>query len=348
MRTLSCALLVAALAAVPAAAQAPAAAKHDDHHDVRPAVTQDEIVLQGDTHPRPALPTINGDTGLWFVPTAETMPGGQVVVQRVPRELRPAAGPHRRQPDRFHRRRRHRRSLRAVRLVADWCASIATCRPTFIPGDPVFGGVSQEYPVPATRAGRRPSAGPSIVGAKWSLISQSRGDAMSLAPRFMVKFPSGYTWASTNDWDGHLDLVASREFGQRFELTGMAGAVLRGDPDEFRVSDGVTWGLGAHVPEPVAVPRAGRMARRVRHQGQHAGASMPPYVAEDGSIAPLAQPDLRPDELQGRRRLAGDQAACSCTWAATTASAPRAASSAGSTSTTTRGASTSASAGIRA
>ena len=72
---------------------------------------------------------------------------------------------------------------------------------------------------------------------------------MSLAPRVMVKFPSGSTWASTNDWDGHLDLVASREFGQSVELTGIAGGVLRGDSDEFRVSDGVTWGLGAHVPD---------------------------------------------------------------------------------------------------
>ena len=33
-------------------------------------------------------------------------------------------------------------------------------------------------------------AGPLIVGGKWSVIQQGRGDAMSLAPRVMVKFPS--------------------------------------------------------------------------------------------------------------------------------------------------------------
>ena len=44
------------------------------------------------------------------------------------------------------------------------------------------------------------------------------GDAMSIAPRLMIKFPSGSTWASTNDWDGHLDLVASREFEETIEL----------------------------------------------------------------------------------------------------------------------------------
>ena len=35
---------------------------------------QGELVLTGDTTPRPALPTFFGDTGLWFVPTAETLP----------------------------------------------------------------------------------------------------------------------------------------------------------------------------------------------------------------------------------------------------------------------------------
>ena len=39
---------------------------------------QGELVLQGDTTPRPALPTYFGDTGLWFVPTAETLPSGKL------------------------------------------------------------------------------------------------------------------------------------------------------------------------------------------------------------------------------------------------------------------------------
>ena len=46
---------------------------------------------------------------------------------------------------------------------------------------------------------------------------------MSIAPRVMVKFPSGSTWASTNDWDGHLDLVVSREFAQNVRADGHGG-----------------------------------------------------------------------------------------------------------------------------
>ena len=72
MRTLCCASLLAALAAVPTPALAQAG-----QATTQTAVTQDEIVLQGDTTPRPATPTFYGDTGLWFVPTAETMPAGR-------------------------------------------------------------------------------------------------------------------------------------------------------------------------------------------------------------------------------------------------------------------------------
>ena len=135
---------------------------------------------------------------------------------------------------------------------------------------------------------------------------------MSLAPRVMVKFPSGSTWASTNDWDDHLDLVASREFGQSVELTGIAGAVLRGDSDEFRVSDGVTWGLGA------TFPTRSQLRALVEWQGEfvikdNTQVLNPPFVAEDGSIAPILSPISDPDELQGRRGLAGDRTDSSCT-----------------------------------
>src|SRR5574341_673290 len=82
-------------------------------------------------------------------------------------------------------------SWRTVRLDRD-------VRPTFVPTDPTFGGVSHEYPY-LRRGWSKTLGGPVIAGLKYSLLSQSRGDAMALAPRVMVKFPSGSTWASTND-----------------------------------------------------------------------------------------------------------------------------------------------------
>ena len=120
VRILSSAFLVSALAAAPAAAQAQQGGGKSTTTTTTsgPVVTSDEIVLEGDTTPRPALPTINGDTGPVVRSHRGNHAGREVVGQRLSGELRPPAGTDRRQPDRFHRRRRHRRSIRAVRIVA--------------------------------------------------------------------------------------------------------------------------------------------------------------------------------------------------------------------------------------
>jgi peptidoglycan-associated lipoprotein len=281
--------------AAPGAAQAPAPQGSTTTTTSQTAVTQDEIVLQGDATPRPALPSFFGDTGLWFLPTAETMPSGRwsfsafranfdrrqglTDVNQIGATGAIAIG------DRFELFG----SWRTVRLDRD-------VRPTFVPGEPDFGGVSQEYPY-LRRGWSKTLGGPFIVGGKFGLVSQSRGDALSLAPRVMVKFPSGSSWASTNDWDYHFDLVASREFGNSVELTSMAGGVLRGDPEQFRVSDGVTWGLGA------AFPTRSPLRALVEWHGEfvikdNTLVLAPPYVAEDGSIAPLLSPISDPTNVK--------------------------------------------------
>jgi peptidoglycan-associated lipoprotein len=259
------------------------------------AVTQDEIVLQGDTTPRPALPTFYGDTGLWFVSTAETLPAGRWSLSAFRANwdrrqgltdinqigLTGAFG--------IGNRLEIFGSWRTVRIDRD-------VRPTFVPTEPVFGGVSQEYPY-VRRGWSKTLGGPIIVGGKYNLVSQSRGDAVSLAPRVMVQFPSGSTWASTNDWNGYFDLIVSREFSQSVELTGMAGGVIRGDPDEFRVSDGVTWGLGATFPTRT------RIRALVEYLGEwvikdNTVVVNPPFVAEDGSIAPIFSPISDPTSIK--------------------------------------------------
>jgi outer membrane protein OmpA-like peptidoglycan-associated protein len=290
VRILCCASLLGALTAAPAAAQAPAA-----QTTTQTAVTQDEIVLQGDTTPRPATPTFHGDTGLWFVPTAETMPAGNFSfsvfranfdrrqgltdVNQIGFTAAVALG------DRVELFG----SWRTVRLDRD-------VRPVFVPSEAEFGGVSQEYPY-LRRGWSKTLGGPVILGGKYNLISQSRGDALSLAPRILVKFPSGSTWASTNDWDYHFDLVASREMANTVELSGMAGGVIRGDPDEFRVSDGVEWGVGAQFPT------RSPLRALVEWHGEFVIEKTtevlnPPYVAEDGSVAPILSPISDPTNFK--------------------------------------------------
>ena len=288
VRTLSCGFLVAALAAAPAAAQAPAAGGQKTSTTTSgPVVTSDEVVLEGDTTPRPALPSYRGDTGLWFVPTAEVLPAG-----------RWSASLFRANYD----RRQGLTDINEIGItgavgIADRLELFGSWRitridrdvvPTFVPGEATFGGVSQEFPF-MRRSWSKTLGGPVVAGLKWGLLSQGRGDAISFAPRIMVKFDSGAPWSSTNDWDGHIDLITSREFNRNVELTGTIGGVLRGDPDEFRVSDGIMWGVGTQFPS------RSKLRALVEWHGEwvikdNTLVINPPYVAEDGSIAPVLSP----------------------------------------------------------
>src|SRR4029434_2624344 len=121
-------------------------------------------------------------------------------------------------------------------------------QPNFIPSNSEFGGVKNEFPYPPGHWAKH-AMEPIVGGATVALLCQSRGNAMSLAPRVMLKFPSGgATAASTKAYSGTIDLVASGEFSGKMELSGMVGYVGRGSPDEFDLSSGFRWGVGAGFP----------------------------------------------------------------------------------------------------
>ena len=266
MRTLWCGVLLAVLPSISAAAQ-----------DAPAATTTDT---------RPALPTFYGDTGLWFVPTAETLPArrwsfslyrsnfdrreGLTDVSQV--GITGAFG----LTDRFE----VFASWRTVNIDRD-------VRPTFVPLDAEYGGVSHEYPY-MRRGWSKTLGGPIYAGAKFNILSQAREEAMALAVRGMMKFPSGSSWSSTNDLDGHIDLIASGEANDAVEVTGALGWVFRGDSDEFRVSDALKWGVGA------AFPSRSPLRALVEFEGELVQEDnlmlLAPLIAEDGSVAPLNSP----------------------------------------------------------
>jgi outer membrane protein OmpA-like peptidoglycan-associated protein len=230
------------------------------------------------------LPTYFGDTGLWFVPTADTLQT------------------HKGSFSLFRANYDDRQGLTdvnelgltgafalsdSVEVFGSW--KLVRLRrgvrnPTFVPADAAFGGVDQNFPY-LRRNFSKNLGGPITAGAKWSVISQSRGDAMSLGPRIAVEF-GGNPWAGTNDVVGHIDLVGSRELAKKVELTGTVGGVIRGDPDAFSVSDGMAWGVGAILGS------RSRVRGLVEWVGEwsfdeNAVVLQPPYTGEDGSIAPL-------------------------------------------------------------
>ena len=268
-----CGLLLAAAGVAPVAAQT-----------TPPATTSQNTT----TETRPALPTFFGDTGLWFVPTADTL------------------APHKPSFQLFRANWDERQGLTDVNNIGFTAAygindrievfgswKVVRLRrgvrdPVFVPGDPAFGGVDDNFPY-LRRGWSKTLGGTPVVGAKWSVISQSRGDAMSLAIRPVLEFPSGAQWGGTSDLAGHIDLVTSRELAQKVELTGSIGGVLRGDPDPFDLSDGVEWGVGTIVGTR---SRLRGLAEWVGEWSFNENVYLfnPPYRGDDGSIAPLASP----------------------------------------------------------
>ena len=66
----------------------------------------------------------------------------------------------------------------------------------------------------------------------------------------MVKVPTGDTesGASTGKTDFAFDAIVSKDLNARVELSGYAGFIVRGEPDEVEETNGVRWGFGAGFP----------------------------------------------------------------------------------------------------
>jgi len=190
-------LLIAGLSAGTASAQSPAASQAQSS-------SAQSTPPGGDTETRPALTTTFGDTGLWFVPTADTLQGGKAAFSLFranfdrPQGLTDVSNINITAAVGIGGRFEAFGSWGVVRLDRD-------TRPLFEPSDPVYGGIVQEYPF-LRRGWSKTLGGPIFVGGKYSLISQSRGDAMSLAPRVVVNAgrvsvsPPGGVLCALDDW----------------------------------------------------------------------------------------------------------------------------------------------------
>jgi peptidoglycan-associated lipoprotein len=273
-------LIVTALGVIPAAAQGPAPTQTSTRQT---AITQDEIQLQGDTTPRGALPTVNGDTGIWFVPTAESLPAGKwsASVFRANWDqlqglsdisklgVTAAVG--------FSRGEVFG-SWGIMRVKRDVTSP-------FFNSDPKFGGIADQVPF-QRRSWSKNIGSPLEVGAKWSLLSQSRGDAMSLAPRVMFSLPIGPQWGWTDSLETTTSIVASREFGKSVEISGTTGTLLRHQPDEFHIPNKMIWGVGTTFPTRSPIRAL------VEYNGAYALGNevltVVPMIAEDGSLYPAS------------------------------------------------------------
>jgi len=195
---------------------------------------------------RPAIATYWGDTGLWFVPTAEVLRSrgwsfgvyhteldfnqGFTNVSFYPVTLAVGLGSR---VEAFG-------SFRAVtRIDRDR-------RPLFTPRSEEAGGVLNDFPyVNDTWSGNE--FGDLFLGAKINLVSEHRNEPFAMAFRGTVKLPTANAdeGAGTGEVDYFGDLIIGKEISRTVELTAFGGYAYRGDPEFIKLSNSVRWGAGA-------------------------------------------------------------------------------------------------------
>ena len=287
-------LRLLALAALVSAAAVPAAAQDDT---------------------RPAGVTFLGDTGLWFVPTAEVVGDGQVAASGHVATINRQQG--------FTAIQSMAGTLAfGIRDRVEVFASVPfltridrDVRPLFRPHDPPIGGVLPDYPYVA-RPFSGNAAGDAVVGAKLSLTTERTQAPVALAVRGWGRLPTGSKDAGTTAGApaGAVGLVMSKNLGGA-ELAANADVLLRGDPAGIDVPNGLLWGLGIGAP----VRGRLRVFGELVGQGVLGGAMRlnEPLLASDGSSSGIASSDRRPidavfgAQVQGRGYAVG----AGLTWA---------------------------------
>ena len=196
-----------------------------------PSGTQTPSASTATSDVRPATTTFFGDTGLWFVPTAEVLAHGKWSASGY---------------------RRGTNYIQGFSNVGDFAGTFAVglgnraeifgsllfdtrvdrdLRPLFST-DSKAGGIVDRYPR-ITRGWSGDNVGDFYLGAKINLLSQANNKPAALAVRGIIKAPTGKddVGVSTGKTDFAVDFIASSEARRTLDLSGYAGYEWRGQPD---------------------------------------------------------------------------------------------------------------------
>jgi peptidoglycan-associated lipoprotein len=198
---------------------------------------------------RPATTTFFGDTGLWFVPTAEILPNGKWSVSAY---------------------RRGTNWVQGYTNVADFAGTFGIgikdraeifgsflvdtridrdVRPVFV-GDPTFGGFIDRYPR-VNQYWTGDNIGDFYIGAKLNLLSEYHQSPAAVALRAMVKLPTAKkdVGNGTGQPDFSIDAIVSKEAAKLVEVSAFGGYEIRGQPSDFDSAGGAfRWGAGVGFP----------------------------------------------------------------------------------------------------
>ncbi len=245
---------------------------------------------QGEDATRPGGSTFLGDTGLWFVPTAEILDSGSVAasgqlvnlnreqgfssIQHVAGTFAVGVGGR---LEVFGSVRFLTRIDRDIQPLFGAGLSMATMRR--------HGGVLNDHPtVRQTFSGNQ--FGDVAVGVKINLLSEERQAPVAFALRGFVELPTGdeLTGTTSGQIDGEVDLIVSKAAGN-VEIAGFTGFAFRSDPAGIDLANSVAWGFGVGAPLRGPVQVFGEVGGEVYLSDMVTLSE--PLLARDGSMSPL-------------------------------------------------------------
>lgn len=254
--------------------------------------TQSAFLSAAADSDKPTTTTFLGDTGIWYVPTAEILRSGTWSVGG---------------------NRRGTNYVQGLTNVADFTGGAAVGIGNHVElfgaflfdtrinrsAPPVFvdearqGGIVARYPrVNESWTGN--NVGDLYVGTKVNLLSEYRRAPLALAVRGIVKIPTGDDDAgvSTGKTDVMADVIASKELGRFFETAMYVGYEVRANPDGFEAPGGsYRWGTGVAVPSRSPL----RLSAEVNGDlptNYRATLTDSAVVGDDGSLRPV-ESDIR-------------------------------------------------------
>jgi len=242
-----------------------------------------------DQSTRPATNTFFGDTGLWFVPTADVLPNGKWSVSGY---------------------RRGTSYIEGYTNVGDFAGTFGVgikdraeifgsflfdtrvdrdTRPLFT-SNASFGGIVAAYPrMVSPWSGDQ--VGDFYLGAKVNLLSEWQQKPVSVAIRGMVKLPTAKdtNGVGTGKTDGSVDFIISKELAKVVETAGYAGWAFLGQPSGFTGPSGAfEWGYGLAFPSRNIVRVTAEITGGI--PSSNSLTALTPLVGTDLSVSPLVSP----------------------------------------------------------
>jgi len=200
------------------------------------------------TDTRPAVTTASGDTGLWFVPTAEVLPSGtfSASVHRTEADFRQGNTNVSSFPITGAIGAGHLELFGALHVVTRIDRDTSPLLFASTTGE--TGGLVNDFPT-VTESFTGNHLGDLYLGAKLNLMSQADRKPLAVAVRGTAKLPTADTkyGIGTGQLDGFLDVIASG-LVRNVEVSAFGGGAFRGDPQDISISDGLRWGSGLAFP----------------------------------------------------------------------------------------------------